>query len=94
MISMLRWYYLINTSEDVAAKQSVHLAEYIYFVWVVDTRATFDVFRDTLLKCMKRSQEQGFPRVCPDYSRHSRGREQPECIRPPAAAALQRPSRH
>ncbi len=65
MISMLRWYYLINTTAEVAAKQSVHLAEYIYFLWVVDCRETYQVFRETLLACVKRSQEAGFPAFVP-----------------------------
>jgi len=65
MISMLRWYYLINAPEEVAAKQSVHLAEYVYFLWVVDQRSTYDVFRDTILKCAARSQQPGFPTFVP-----------------------------
>jgi len=65
MISMLRWYYLINTPQEVAQKQSVHLAEYIYFVWVVDVRSTYDVFRDTILACVERSKEPGFPTFVP-----------------------------
>ena len=65
MISMLRWYYLINTTPEVAAKQSVHLAEYIYFVWVVDSVETFNVFRQTVLHCVERSKEPGFPTFVP-----------------------------
>ena len=65
MISMLRWYYLINTTPEVAAKQSVHLAEYIYFVWVVDNIATYDVFKSTILACVERSKQPDFPTLVP-----------------------------
>ena len=65
MISMLRWYYLINTPPEVAEKQTVHLAEFIYFVWVVDLRTTYDVFRDTILACVERSKQPGFPTFVP-----------------------------
>jgi ferredoxin-NADP reductase len=65
MVSMLRWYYLINAPPEVAAKQSVHLAEYIYFLWVVDSRTTYDVFRDTILKCAKISGTPGYPTFVP-----------------------------
>jgi predicted ferric reductase len=65
MISMLRWYYLINAPQDVAAKQSVHLAEYVYFVWVVDTIKTYEVFKGTILQCVERSKQPGFPTFVP-----------------------------
>lgn len=65
MISMLRWYFLLNAPADVAAKQSVHLAQYVYLLWVVDARRTYDVFRDTVAKCVARSQEKGFPTFVP-----------------------------
>jgi len=65
MISMLRWYYLINTPPEVAAKQSIHLAEYIYFVWVVDSRATYEVCKKKILQCVERSKEPGFPTFIP-----------------------------
>ena len=65
MISMLRWYYLINTPPEVASKQSVHLAEYIYFLWVVDKRSTYEVFKDSILKCVARSKQPGFPVLVP-----------------------------
>ena len=65
MISMLRWYYLINTAPEVAARQSVHLAEYIYFVWVVDCATTYDVFKKTILQCVERSTQPGFPAFVP-----------------------------
>ena len=65
MVSMLRWYYLINAPPEVAAKQSVHLAEFIYFLWVVDTASTYDVFRETILQCAARSQKPGFPTFVP-----------------------------
>ena len=65
MISMLRWYYLINTPAAIAAKQSVHLAEYIYFLWVVDKVSTFEVFKDVLIQCVERSKQPGFPTLVP-----------------------------
>ena len=65
MISMLRWYYLINAAPAVAAKQSVHLAEHIYLLWVVDKRSTYDVFRGTILECVSRSKEAGYPTFVP-----------------------------
>ena len=65
MISMLRWYYLINTPPDVAAKQSVHLAEYIYFLWVVDKFSTYEVFKDVIVACVERSKQPGFPALVP-----------------------------
>ena len=34
-------------------KQNVHLAEYIYFVWVVDSMETFTVFKRTILQVSK-----------------------------------------
>ena len=65
MISMLRWYYLINTPQEIADQQTVHLAEYIYFVWVVDQRSTYDVFKSTILACVERSKQPGFPTFVP-----------------------------
>jgi len=78
MISMLRWYYLLNTPPDTASKQSVHLAEYIYFVWVVDGLSTYQVFKDTIIKCVERSSQPGFPTFVPII--HVT-REEPEAAR-------------
>ena len=43
----------------------MHLAEYIYFIWVVDTRSTYEVSRSTVLQCVERSKEPGFPALVP-----------------------------
>jgi ferredoxin-NADP reductase len=84
MISMLRWYYLINTAPEVAARQSVHLAEYIYFVWVVDCATTYDVFKKTILQCGARAPQ---PRLRPDHPRHARAARR-GAVRPAAAERL------
>ena len=49
----------------MAAAQSIHLAEFIYFVWVVEGRATYDVFGATVRQCAARSAQPGYATFVP-----------------------------
>ena len=35
------------------------------FIWVVDQRTTYDVFRETILACVERAKQPGFPAFVP-----------------------------